>query len=98
MSGRTDGVQSVTCTVKPAVYLHIGDSKTDPSHSGVCVVDVSLPFGKPVNVCFLSITCGIHDTQHTSVSHMTIANSCEGQLVGTADSLTFLWSPPGWTT
>nr|XP_046241199.1 nicolin-1 [Scatophagus argus]XP_046241200.1 nicolin-1 [Scatophagus argus] len=50
MSASTDVVEPVNCTVKPAVYLHIGDTKADPAHSGVCVVDVSLPFGKPVNV------------------------------------------------
>uniref|UniRef100_A0A3Q3X5E5 Uncharacterized protein n=1 Tax=Mola mola TaxID=94237 RepID=A0A3Q3X5E5_MOLML len=33
-------VQPVTCTVKPAVYLHVGGAKADPAHSGVCVVDV----------------------------------------------------------
>uniref|UniRef100_A0A3Q3WXT2 Uncharacterized protein n=1 Tax=Mola mola TaxID=94237 RepID=A0A3Q3WXT2_MOLML len=43
-------VQPVTCTVKPAVYLHVGGAKADPAHSGVCVVDVSLPFGKPLNI------------------------------------------------
>lgn len=50
MSGRANEVQSVSCTVKPAVYLHIGGAKTEAAHSGVCVVDVSLPFGKTANV------------------------------------------------
>ncbi|XP_061730990.1 nicolin-1 [Nerophis ophidion] len=45
-----DVIKHVTCTVKPPVYLHFGDSKEDPSHSGVCVLDVNLPFGKSVNV------------------------------------------------
>ncbi|XP_026163209.1 nicolin-1 [Mastacembelus armatus] len=50
MSRSADGITPVTCTVKPPVYLHIGDAKTDTAHSGVCVVDVALPFGKPVNI------------------------------------------------
>ncbi|XP_060897664.1 nicolin-1 isoform X4 [Labrus mixtus] len=50
MSGSSDEIKPVSCTIKPPVYLHIGDTKTDPAHSGVCVVDVTLPFGKPVNV------------------------------------------------
>ncbi|KAM9700100.1 nicolin-1 isoform 1-T2 [Menidia menidia] len=40
----------VACTVKPPVYLQIGDGKADAAHSGVCVVDVSLPFGQPANI------------------------------------------------
>lgn len=50
MSGGTDDIKPVTCTIKPPVYLQIGDTKTDTTHSGVCVVDVTLPFGKSVNV------------------------------------------------
>nr|XP_057911291.1 nicolin-1 isoform X1 [Doryrhamphus excisus] len=45
-----DVIQHITCTVKPPVYLHFGDVKVDSSHSGVCVLDVSLPFGKSVNI------------------------------------------------
>ncbi|KAM8914742.1 nicolin-1 isoform 3-T3 [Spinachia spinachia] len=37
-----------SCSIKPPVYLHIGD--VDAAHSGVCVVDVCLPFGKPVDI------------------------------------------------
>ncbi|XP_029947852.1 nicolin-1 isoform X2 [Salarias fasciatus] len=40
----------VSCTVKPAVFLQIGDVKTDASRCGVCVVDVSLPCGRPANI------------------------------------------------
>lgn len=71
MSRGTDDVQSVTCTIKPAVYLHIGDAKTDSARSGVCVVDVSLPFGKPVNVSCRNLngTSGIHDNHHM-ISHL----------------------------
>uniref|UniRef100_A0A672ZCX3 Nicolin 1 n=1 Tax=Sphaeramia orbicularis TaxID=375764 RepID=A0A672ZCX3_9TELE len=43
-------VSPISCTVKPPVFLQIGETKTDTSRSGVCVVDVSLPFGKPVNI------------------------------------------------
>uniref|UniRef100_A0A3B4WTP8 Nicolin 1 n=1 Tax=Seriola lalandi dorsalis TaxID=1841481 RepID=A0A3B4WTP8_SERLL len=43
-------LSAVTCTVKPPVYLQIGDTKVDTSHSGICVVDVTLPFGKPANI------------------------------------------------
>lgn len=50
MSESGDEIKPVSCTIKPPVYLHIGETKTDPAHSGVCVVDVTLPFGKPVNV------------------------------------------------
>ncbi|XP_041835327.1 nicolin-1 [Melanotaenia boesemani] len=50
MSRSTDNMEPVTCTIKPPVYLQIGDSKADAAHSGVCVVDVSLPFGKTVNI------------------------------------------------
>ncbi|XP_028285172.1 nicolin-1 isoform X1 [Parambassis ranga] len=50
MSDGTDDIKPVACTVKPPVYLQIGDAKTDATHSGVCVVDVTLPFGKPVNI------------------------------------------------
>lgn len=54
MSGDADDIKPVTCTVKAPVYLQIGDTKTDTAHSGVCVVDVTLPFGKSVNVRNLS--------------------------------------------
>ncbi|XP_074530853.1 nicolin-1 isoform X2 [Halichoeres trimaculatus] len=50
MSESGDEIKPVSCTIKPPVYLHIGETKTDPAHSGVCVVDVTLPFGKPVDV------------------------------------------------
>ncbi|KAE8298945.1 Nicolin-1 NPCEDRG Tubulin polyglutamylase complex subunit 5 [Larimichthys crocea] len=50
MSGSMDDIKPVSCTIKPPVYLHIGDTRTDPAHSGVCVVDVTLPFGKAVNI------------------------------------------------
>lgn len=52
MSGGTDTIKPVTCTIKPPVYLQIGDVKTDAAHSGVCVVDVTLPYGQPVNVSY----------------------------------------------
>uniref|UniRef100_A0A3B5MEU3 Uncharacterized protein n=1 Tax=Xiphophorus couchianus TaxID=32473 RepID=A0A3B5MEU3_9TELE len=48
MSEVHGGRQPVSCTVKPPVYLQIGESKAEPVQSGVCVVDVPLPFGKPV--------------------------------------------------
>ncbi|XP_029989270.1 nicolin-1 [Sphaeramia orbicularis] len=50
MSGNSDDIKPISCTVKPPVFLQIGETKTDTSRSGVCVVDVSLPFGKPVNI------------------------------------------------
>ncbi|XP_034553441.1 nicolin-1 isoform X2 [Notolabrus celidotus] len=50
MSESGDDFKPVSCTIKPPVYLHIGETKADPAHSGVCVVDVTLPFGKPVDV------------------------------------------------
>uniref|UniRef100_A0A667WJC5 Nicolin 1 n=1 Tax=Myripristis murdjan TaxID=586833 RepID=A0A667WJC5_9TELE len=40
----------VTCTIKPPVNLQIGDTKTDSPRSGVAVVDITLPFGKTVNI------------------------------------------------
>ncbi|XP_075952214.1 nicolin-1 isoform X4 [Anarhichas minor] len=49
MSGSSDDIKPVSCTIKPPVHLQIGDTKADAAHSGVCVVDVTLPFGKPVN-------------------------------------------------
>ncbi|XP_029007911.1 nicolin-1 [Betta splendens] len=49
MSGGADA-QPVTCTVKAAVHLQVGDATTDTAPSGVCVVDVNLPFGKSVNI------------------------------------------------
>ncbi|XP_005929011.1 nicolin-1 isoform X2 [Haplochromis burtoni] len=50
MSGTPDDTKPVNFTVKAPVYLQIGDAKADTAHSGVCVVDVNLPFGKPVNI------------------------------------------------
>ncbi|KAK7916490.1 hypothetical protein WMY93_012251 [Mugilogobius chulae] len=50
MSGRGDDAEPVTCTVKPPVFLQLGDTKTDTAKSGVCIVDVTLPFGKSVNM------------------------------------------------
>ncbi|XP_068450690.1 nicolin-1 [Clinocottus analis] len=50
MSGSSDDVKPVRCSIKPPVYLQIGDPKTDVAHSGVCVVDVTLPFGQTVNI------------------------------------------------
>ncbi|XP_068599077.1 nicolin-1 [Brachionichthys hirsutus] len=54
MSGGADDVKPVTCTVKPPVYLRVGDDVADPARSGVCAVDVSPPFGRPVNIETLS--------------------------------------------
>ncbi|XP_033822230.2 nicolin-1 [Periophthalmus magnuspinnatus] len=42
--------EPVSCTVKPPVFLQLGDAKTDTVKSGVCIVDVTLPFGKSVNI------------------------------------------------
>lgn len=50
MSGSSDDITPVSCTIKPPVHLQIGDTKADAAQSGVCVVDVTLPFGKPVDV------------------------------------------------
>lgn len=51
MSGRGhEGATPVNCTVKPPVYLHIGGATGEQKQSGVCVLDVSLPFGHTVNV------------------------------------------------
>lgn len=50
MSGTPDDTKPVNFTVKAPVYLQIGDAKADTAHSGVCVVDVNPPFGKPVNI------------------------------------------------
>ncbi|XP_076003417.1 nicolin-1 [Genypterus blacodes] len=50
MSESSDCIAPVTCTIKPPVYLHIGDTKTEAPCSGVCVIDVTLPFGKSVNI------------------------------------------------
>lgn len=41
--------QAVSCTIKPAVSLNIGGAEA-AARSGVCVLDVSPPFGKTVNV------------------------------------------------
>ncbi|CAL1609015.1 unnamed protein product [Knipowitschia caucasica] len=43
-------VEAEAVTVKPPVFLQLGDSKTDAAKSGVCIVDVTLPFGKSVNI------------------------------------------------
>lgn len=61
MSESTNDLKAVTCTVKPPVYLQIGDTKMDASHSGICVVDVNLPFGKSANVSY-SVQQNIVDT------------------------------------
>ncbi|KAK9529694.1 hypothetical protein VZT92_013772 [Zoarces viviparus] len=50
MSGSSDDITPVSCTIKPPVHLQIGDAKADAAQSGVCVVDVTLPFGKPVHI------------------------------------------------
>lgn len=50
MSGGTAEQKMVTCTVKPAIHLQIGEAKSDTAQSGVSVVDVMLPFGKTINV------------------------------------------------
>ncbi|XP_029907967.1 nicolin-1 [Myripristis murdjan] len=50
MSGSSDRTKPVTCTIKPPVNLQIGDTKTDSPRSGVAVVDITLPFGKTVNI------------------------------------------------
>ncbi len=69
MSGSTDDVKPVNCTIKPPVYLQIGDVKTEASHSGVCVVDVTLPFGKPVNVSCQLLQKAVDLMQNTSGVH-----------------------------
>uniref|UniRef100_A0A8C6WWR2 Nicolin 1 n=1 Tax=Neogobius melanostomus TaxID=47308 RepID=A0A8C6WWR2_9GOBI len=50
MSGSAEDTKTVTCSVKSPVFLQLGDPKTDAAKSGVCVVDVTLPFGKSVNI------------------------------------------------
>lgn len=50
MSGSAEDTKTVACTVKSPVFLQLGDLKTDAAKSGVCVVDVTLPFGKSVNI------------------------------------------------
>uniref|UniRef100_A0A3P9IJ57 Nicolin 1 n=1 Tax=Oryzias latipes TaxID=8090 RepID=A0A3P9IJ57_ORYLA len=50
MSCSADHSESVDCTVKPPVFLQIGDAKGDSARSGVCVVDVTLPHGKLINI------------------------------------------------
>ncbi|XP_008319004.1 nicolin-1 [Cynoglossus semilaevis] len=50
MSGGTAERKMVTCTVKPAIHLQIGEAKSDTAQSGVSVVDVMLPFGKTINI------------------------------------------------
>uniref|UniRef100_A0A3P9ABX5 Nicolin 1 n=1 Tax=Esox lucius TaxID=8010 RepID=A0A3P9ABX5_ESOLU len=43
-------VNTVSCTVKPAITLQLGDAKTDTSRPGVYVIDVTLPIGQTVNI------------------------------------------------
>ncbi|XP_075869486.1 nicolin-1 [Nelusetta ayraudi] len=51
MSGRGHArAAPVSCSVKPAVYLHIGGATEEQEQSGVCVLDISLPFGQTLNV------------------------------------------------
>ncbi|KAG7494117.1 hypothetical protein JOB18_023255 [Solea senegalensis] len=50
MSGRCDQQRALTCTVKPALYLNMGERPCDAAQSGVCVVDVTLPFGKTADI------------------------------------------------
>lgn len=50
MSEGCEDSKPVSCTVKPPVFLHLGNTKTEVAQSGVCVVDVTLPFGKSVNI------------------------------------------------
>ncbi|XP_061639897.1 nicolin-1 isoform X2 [Phyllopteryx taeniolatus] len=47
-----DVTNGVACTLKPPVFLHLGgeDAKTHTRCSGVCVIDVTLPPGKTVNI------------------------------------------------
>uniref|UniRef100_A0A3Q3B115 Uncharacterized protein n=1 Tax=Kryptolebias marmoratus TaxID=37003 RepID=A0A3Q3B115_KRYMA len=50
MSENADSRQPMASTVKPPVYLQIGHSTAGTAHSGVCVLDVSPPVGKPVSI------------------------------------------------
>ncbi|KAM4612713.1 nicolin-1 [Polymixia lowei] len=50
MSGSSDSIKPLTCTIKPPVNLQIGDGKSETSRSGVSVVDITFPFGKAVNI------------------------------------------------
>lgn len=78
MSGNTEDIKPVKCTIKPPFYLQIGDTKTDPAHSGVCVVDVTLPFGKPVNVRdrnLCQLTCILHDFHALFSSTLLLSQS-----------------------
>lgn len=46
---------AVACTVKSPIALQIGDTKTDTARPGVYIIDVTLPFGKSVDIeelCF----------------------------------------------
>ncbi|KAL0977969.1 hypothetical protein UPYG_G00164080 [Umbra pygmaea] len=43
-------INTVACTVKPAVTLQLGDAKADTSRPGVYVIDVTLPIGQTVNI------------------------------------------------
>ncbi|KAG7252853.1 hypothetical protein CRUP_032135 [Coryphaenoides rupestris] len=54
MSEGGDIADHVTCTVKAAVNLQIGDTKTESARSGVSVVDVNLPFGKTADIEHIS--------------------------------------------
>ncbi|TWW61388.1 nicolin-1 isoform X1 [Takifugu flavidus] len=47
--------QAVSCTIKPAVFLNIGGAEA-AARSGVCVLDVSLPVGKTVNIEKITFT------------------------------------------
>lgn len=73
MSQGVDGIRPLSCNIKPAVYLHIRDAKADPAQSGVCVVDVSLPFGKQVSVSCSAV--GYYDNHH-AIRTTTKNSSC----------------------
>ncbi|XP_054882233.1 nicolin-1-like [Poeciliopsis prolifica] len=68
--------QPVSCTVKPPVYLQIGEPKAEPGQSGVCVLDVPLPFGKPVSV--EEITFKNYYTAYVTVRLLRRASGQEG--------------------
>lgn len=50
MSGGGEDTKTVMCTVKSPVFLQLGGPNSEAVKSGVCVVDVTLPFGKSVNI------------------------------------------------
>lgn len=83
MSVRADDVTPVTCTIKPPVYLQIGDTKTDAAHSGVCVVDVALPFGKPVNVSCCKTHTAVELMQGTKLYSVLSRNATRALLSST---------------